>query len=217
MRCGRNVEDDVPCDTDFYTLLQGERSMDKLLLIDAVLLGLGLAMDAFSVSVANALNEPKMRPAKLVGTALVFGAFQTLMPLIGWYCVHTIAAAFAFFRPFIPWIAMLLLVFLGGKMIYSARRGGGEEEAPAAGLSALLLQGLATSIDALSVGFTIAGLELSRALAEAGIIGLVTFCVCSLGLVLGKRLGSRVSGKAEILGGVILIVIGVQILVKSLL
>lgn len=190
--------------------------MDKLLLLDAVLLGLGLAMDAFSVSVANALNEPHMRPAKLLGTALVFGVFQTLMPLIGWFCVHSIAAAFAVFRPFIPWIAMALLLFLGGKMIFSALRGG-KEEAPAVGLGALLVQGVATSIDALSVGFTIAGLDIWNALAETGIIGFVTFCVCSLGLVLGKRLGSRVSGKAEILGGAILIVIGVQILVKSLL
>ncbi len=189
--------------------------MDKLFFIDAVLLGLGLAMDAFSVSVANALNEPKMRPAKLVGTALVFAAFQTLMPLIGWFCVHTIAAAFAVFRPFIPWIAMVLLVFLGGKMIYSALRGG-EDETPAAGLCALLMQGVATSIDALSVGFTIAELDLWRALAEAGIIGVVTFCVCTLGLVLGKRLGQKIFGRAAIFGGVILIIIGVQILVKSL-
>jgi len=123
----------------------------------SIMLGVGLAMDAFSVSLANGLNEPNMRRSKIAGVAGVFAAFQAIMPLTGWICVHTIVQYFGMFEKFIPWIALSLLGFIGGKMLYDGVKGGDEEEEkPGVGFAALMVQGVATSIDALSVGFTIA-------------------------------------------------------------
>lgn len=183
---------------------------------NSILLGIGLAMDAFSVSLANGLNEPHMKPAKMSGIAGVFAAFQFLMPMIGWICVSTIAQAFSAFEKCIPWIALVLLGYIGGKMLVEGIRGGDTEaECPALGLSALLVQGVATSIDALSVGFTIAEYDLAAALLACLIIGAVTFCICFTGLAIGKKAGTRLAGKAGILGGAILIFIGLEIFVTS--
>ena len=194
--------------------------MDIFFFLNAAGLGLGLAMDAFSVSMANGLSEPAMKTRKAAGIALVFALFQTAMPLIGWYCVHSIAEAFAAFRPAIPWIALVLLLFIGGKMLGEGMRGGADREMrekKATGMAALLLQGVATSIDALSVGFTIAELSAPEALSETLIIGGVTFCVCFAGVFIGKKFGTKLAGKAGILGGVILILIGVEIFVSGIL
>ena len=106
--------------------------MDIFFFLNAAGLGLGLAMDAFSVSMANGLSEPAMKTRKAAGIALVFALFQTAMPLIGWYCVHSIAEAFAAFRPAIPWIALVLLLFIGGKMLLEGIRNKGETEKTAA-------------------------------------------------------------------------------------
>ena len=184
---------------------------------NSVLLGTGLAMDAFSVSLANGLNAPKMSRGMRLAIPLTFAAFQFLMPVIGWFCVRSIAEAFASFRPAIPWIALALLLFIGGKMLYEGIRGGSEEERESAALKpgALLMQGVATSIDALSVGFTIAGYRAAEALGSALIIGSVTFAVCALGLHLGRRFGTRLSGRASVLGGAILILIGIEIFVTG--
>ena len=125
---------------------------------NAILLGIGLAMDAFSVSLANGLNEPKMKKSKIFGVAGLFALFQGLMPLIGWICVHTIVQYFSWFEKLIPWIALVLLCYIGGKMLYDSikNKESSEGETKSVGLTALLIQGVATSIDALSVGFTIA-------------------------------------------------------------
>lgn len=174
-------------------------------------------MDAFSVSLANGLNEPHMKKDRMCLIAGVFCVFQILMPLAGWLCVHTIAKLFTAFRKFIPWIALILLGFIGGKMLIEGIRGGSGEEDAAVGFGALMVQGVATSIDALSVGFTIANAPWSEALIESLIIGAVTFAICMGGLTIGKKFGTKLAGKTSILGGVILIAIGIEIFLKGIL
>ena len=189
-------------------------TFDFLFFLNSVLFGIGLAMDAFSVSIANALNESNMRKRKMCGIAGTFGLFQIGMPLIGWLCVHTIAEIFSGFQKFIPWIALALLLFLGIKMIVETVKGG-EDEQVAVGFWALMLQGVATSIDALSVGFTIAEYTWQAAVLESVIIGVVTFAICMGGLLLGKTVGHFFKGKAGVIGGVILICIGLEIFIKG--
>ena len=183
---------------------------------NSILLGVGLAMDAFSVSLANGLNEPCMRRRRMTAVAGVFAGFQTAMPLIGWICVSTIAQHFKVFEKFIPWIALALLGFIGGKMLYEGIvNKDSEEEKPAVGFSALLVQGVATSIDALSVGFTIAEYSLLEALISCLLIGVVTFFICFAGILIGKKAGTKLAGKAGIFGGAILIFIGLEIFITS--
>lgn len=192
--------------------------MDALFLINSVGFGIGLAMDAFSVSMANGLAEPKMKKGRMCLIAGTFAGFQIVMPLIGWICVHTIAAVFESFQKFIPWIALILLAYIGGKMLIEGiKNRNEEEEAKTVGLGELFVQGVATSIDALSVGFTIAGYQWGEALLEAWIIGAVTFVICVGGLLIGKRFGTRLAGKASVLGGVILIAIGLEIFLSGVL
>ena len=181
-----------------------------------IMLGVGLAMDAFSVSLADGLNEPCMKPRKMAGIAGIFALFQGLMPFIGWVCVHCIVQLFGKFEKLIPWIALALLCWIGGKMLWDAIRG--EEttcEERAAGLKLLLVQGVATSIDALSVGFTIAEYNFASALLAVVLIAAVTFGICYAGLAIGRKAGTRLAGKAGILGGVILILIGIEIFVTG--
>ena len=185
-----------------------------LFFLKNTLLGVGLAMDAFSVAVANGLHEPQMRSKKMCGIAAVFALFQAAMPLIGWVCVHTMVRCFSAFEPFIPWIALALLAFIGISMIVETVKGE-EEQAPAVGLRGLLVQGLATSIDALSVGFTIADYTLPYAVFAALIIAVVTFVICVAGVAIGKKAGTKLAGKAGLLGGIILILIGLEILISS--
>lgn len=204
------------------------------LIITAALLGAGLAMDAFSVSLANGLAEPKMSGGRTAGIAGTYAGFQFAMPLIGWYLVTRVAEKFEAFRPFIPWIALALLLMIGGSMLKDGieenrkeegekaddRGDAGREEtatvsAACLGIGALMMQGVATSIDALSVGFTISDYDFKMALASAIIIGLVTFVICVAGLRIGRKLGTVLAGKASILGGIILIAIGFEIWVKG--
>lgn len=185
--------------------------------VNSVLFGIGLAMDAFSVSLANGLNEPQMKRSRIMLIAGTFAAFQILMPLLGWFCVHTIAELFGAFQKFIPWIALILLLYIGGKMLIEGIRNKGEEnEKTAVGTGALIVQGIATSIDALSVGFTIASYDAAHAVTESLIIGIVTFAICVAGVLIGKKAGTKLAGKASILGGVILIAIGIEIWITGL-
>ena len=189
--------------------------MDLTFILTSMLLGVGLAMDAFSVSLANGLHEPKMALRKLCGIAVIFALFQAMMPMIGWICVHTAVEHFTAFARFVPWIAMALLGFLGINMIVGSLRGE-EEQAPAIGLKGLLVQGVATSIDALSVGFTIADHTLTEAVVAVAIIACVTFVICAFGVQIGKKAGTKLAGKAGIFGGAILILIGLEILLTSI-
>ncbi len=186
--------------------------------VTSVLLGAGLAMDAFSVSLANGLNEPCMKKPRMCMIAGVFAFFQALMPILGWLCIHTIAQTFTAFQKLIPWIALALLCYIGGKMLLDGIKNQQEEcGAGAVTFGALLVQGVATSIDALSVGFTIADYNWLMALCCALIIAAVTFIVCTAGLVIGRKFGTRLAGKASILGGVILILIGLEIFITGVL
>ena len=182
---------------------------------NSILLGVGLAMDAFSVSMANGLNEPAMKKNRMSVIAGVFAFFQFLMPMTGWICVHTIVQYFQMFEKFIPWIALFLLLYIGGSMLIEGIKGGEEEELKGVGFKALMIQGVATSIDALSVGFTIADYNFLMAFVCAVIIAVVTFFICMGGLQIGKTVGTKLSNKAAILGGVILIFIGIEIFVTG--
>ena len=219
-------------------------------IFNSILLGIGLAMDAFSVSIANGLNEPGMRRSRKCLIAGVYAFFQFLMPVVGWFCVHTMVSQFRTFEPFIPWIALILLLYIGGKMllegIRDAKAGAEASDSPGAAdgdvvagtdgivdtaaadnatagererltIGVLLLQGVATSIDALSVGFAIAHYSALAALVCAGIIAVVTFIICMGGLAAGQKLGERLQGKAGILGGCILIFIGLEIFVRGVI
>lgn len=184
--------------------------------VNSALLGVGLAMDAFSVSLANGLNEPKMKKRRMCLIAGVFAGFQAFMPFIGWVCVHTVLQYFQVFEKFIPWIALILLGYIGGNMLKDGIQNKDEEvEKAEVGFKALMIQGVATSIDALSVGFTIAEYGIIMALVAALIIGALTFFICFFGLGLGKKFGTMFANKATILGGVILIVIGLEIFITG--
>ena len=186
------------------------------LFFNSILLGIGLAMDAFSVSLANGLNEPTMKKGRMGVIAGVFSLFQCAMPLIGWICVSTIAQYFKAFEVCIPWIALILLCYIGGKMLIEGIRSKDEaQEAAAVGFGALMVQGVATSIDALSVGFTIADYHFAEALLACVLIGVVTFFICFAGLAIGKKAGTKLAGKAGIFGGAILIFIGLEIFITS--
>ena len=182
-----------------------------LWILNSMLLGTGLAMDAFSVSLANGLHEPGMSRGRMCAVAGTFAGFQTVMPLIGWWLVGVLVHVFRTVEPYVPWVAFGLLLLIGGKMLVEGICAK-EEETRTVGFGALMLQGIATSIDALSVGFTIAGLSAGRAAASSLIIGTVTFVICLAGVVLGRKLGTKLSGGASVLGGIILIGIGIEIL-----
>lgn len=187
-----------------------------LFFLNTVLLGIGLAMDAFSVSLANGLNEPSMRKDKMCGVSGIFAFFQGIMPMIGWICVHTIVQYFKAFEKCLPWIALILLLFIGGKMLIEGIKNKNEEnEKTKVGIAALFIQGVATSIDALSVGFTIAGYGLLMAVVCVLIIAVITFVICMAGLIIGKKFGTKFANKASIFGGVILIMIGIEIFVTG--
>ena len=185
-----------------------------LFIINSVLLGVGLAMDAFSVSIANGLAEPQMRRLKSAAVAGTYSVFQFLMPMIGWLIVRTVVGWFGVIERFVPYIALGLLLFIGIKMIVECLRGK-DEEARRLTIPVLLLQGIATSIDALSVGFTLAEFEPLTAIIASLIIGAVTFIICLAGLWIGKRFGG-IFRHAEVGGGIILIVIGIEIFVKNI-
>lgn len=189
------------------------------LILNSILLGVGLAMDACAVSMANGLNDPNMQVRKVVLVALIFAFFQALMPMIGWICVRTVAQQFDKFTVAIPYIALALLEFIGGKMIYEGvtHKENSSEQQSHKNLTAvvLLTQAVATSIDALSVGFTVSSYDVWQALTSVAIIALVTFAICVGGVYVGKKFGTKLGNKAEIFGGIILIGIGLEIFITG--
>lgn len=202
-----------------------------LFFFNSALLGVGLAMDAFSVSAANGLAEPNMKKSKEFSISGTFAFFQFLMPMLGWVLVRFAAEHFTAFQKAVPYIALVLLLFIGGKMLYEGIKNKGDddingengeksEEATAVTkltLLRLLVQGIATSIDALSVGFTIAEYKVTEALVCSAIVAAVTFGICVAGTYIGKKFGTKLAGKATILGGVILIIIGLEIFIKGVI
>ena len=188
---------------------------NALFFFNSAALGVGLAMDAFSVSLVNGLTEPAMSCGKMAAVSGVFAFFQALMPMMGWLCVT--ARRFVAFTSWIPWIAVVLLLCIGGSML---RQGICRESAKnaraAVTAAALLVQGVATSIDALSVGFTIVHYGPVQALVCAVIIAAVTWLICAAGLLMGRRLGTVLADRAFVIGGVILIAVGGEIFLSGL-
>lgn len=202
---------------------------------NSIFLGVGLAMDAFSVSIVNGLNDPGMSAPRMIRISGVYAFFQFLMPMAGWICVHTVVEMFTAFEPLIPWIALILLVFIGGKMLLEGMGILGDGPDPAVSpdeeaegccglppgratdltIQLLMIQGIATSIDALSVGFTIAKYGTLMAFVCSVIIALVTWVICMVGLKIGIRVGEKFSSHANIFGGVVLIFIGIEIFCRG--
>ena len=180
--------------------------------IELFLIGVGLSMDAFAVSICKGLSMGKLRWRQGFVIAAFFGGFQAAMPLIGWALGHQ-------FERYITsvdhWIAFVLLGYIGGKMIWDAFHG--EEDACPAGfdLRELTMMAVATSIDALAVGITFAFLQVDI-LPAVGLIGLTTFVISLGGVWIGHRFGSRYKDKATLAGGVILCLIGLKILLEHL-
>ena len=184
--------------------------------MELVLIGVGLSMDAFAVALCKGLSRRRVNYAHAAVIALFFGVFQAVMPLIGW----VLGTQFARYITSVDhWIAFALLGYIGGKMIWDALHEA-PETAPCAGegrldLKELLMLAVATSIDALAVGITFAFLQVSI-LPAVATIGLITFALSFAGVVVGNRFGTRFQKKAEIAGGVVLVLIGLKILLEHL-
>lgn len=203
---------------------------DSLFFINSIMLGVGLAMDAFSVSIANGLKENNMKKSRMSFMAGIYAFFQFFMPMVGWFLVHSIAEYFKKFQPLIPWIALILLLYIGVKMIIEGikEKKDADKELDTdkeeskdlvtkIAFSTLIIQGIATAIDALSVGFTTAKYNAMMAFISSLIIAAVTFIICFIGLGIGKKAGDYLKDKAAFLGGTILIAIGIEIFLKGIL
>ena len=189
-------------------------------IIELLLIGIGLSMDAFAVSVCKGLGMTKLNKKNAFLIALFFGGFQALMPWLGWF----IGSRFQkYIEQFDHWIAFGLLVFIGGQMIYESlkEKDEVETEGDQLDIGQLFLMAIATSIDALAVGVSFAFLGIkscSSILYPAGIIGFVSFFMSLIGLIFGIRFGCGIARKlrAELWGGIILILIGTKILIEHL-
>ncbi len=187
-----------------------------LFFANSVFLGVGLAMDAFSVSVANGIGDTQKKKSKDFKIAGTFGFFQWLMPVLGWILVHTAAEKFEIFQKLVPYIALILLSYIGGKMIYDAKKHKGEGESmPELSGVTLFIQGIATSIDALSVGFTNVDYTWLPVVVQAVIVATVTFFICIAGCKIGKKFSEKFMDRSQYVGGTILILIGLEIFIKS--
>lgn len=180
--------------------------------IEILLIGIGLSMDAFAASICKGLNMQKVNKADAVVIGLFFGSFQAVMPLIGWILGRQFES---YIISFDHWAAFGLLAFLGGKMIVEALKCGDDETAETLDIKELLLMAIATSIDALAVGITFAFLKVNI-IGSVSIIGISTFILSFIGVHIGNRFGSKFKTKAELAGGIILILIGVKILFEHL-
>lgn len=186
----------------------------ELVVITSIFLGIGLAMDACAVSMANGLNEPKMKLNKIVLIAFMFGLFQGAMPFIG-YLVGSVCLSQI--EWIIPWVALVLLGFIGGKMVFEGfKKDDEKEDVKKLTFKVLFIQAIATSIDALSVGFTIADYTMIEAIVCVLLIALMTFIVCVFAVFVGKKFGTKLGSKAEILGGIILVLIGIEIFITGI-
>lgn len=186
-------------------------------MLNMFLVGVGLSMDAFAVSVCKGLASRNINWARAFVTALSFGGFQAFMPLLGWALGLSIQA---FIEPVDHWIAFVLLAAIGGKMVWDAFHDDGEckpgKESPAKFLSELLVLSVATSIDALVAGisFAMAGIDIWSAIA---VIGATTFVLSLVGTVVGNRFGARFGKWATLAGGACLVLLGLKILLEHLL
>ena len=212
-------------------------------LFDVIMAGIGLSMDAIAISMTNGMLDPKMPKRRAVLIGVLFGFFQMLMPLIGYFTAKLVSGANEeLFSSVSAWVAFVLLAFIGGKMIFdawkehreksragcdacgmreedSAKTGAAELNEKPAELSfwKLVLQAIATSIDALALGISMRMTEMSSGLFPpigyaAAIIGVITFSLCVPGVYVGKKVGDKLSDKAELVGGIVLVLIGFKCL-----
>ncbi len=181
---------------------------------ELVLIAIGLSMDAFAVSLCKGLSMRKLNIKYGLLLAFFFGAFQAIMPFLGWLICKNFEK---YITAFDHWIAFVLLVFIGGKMIVEAikEKDGEEEREVRFDIKEMFLLAVATSIDALAVGITFAFLNVSI-YSSAGIIGAITFVISFAGVLIGNKFGVKFKTKAEIVGGVVLVLIGVKILLEHL-
>ena len=181
-------------------------------LFEIVLVGIGLAMDAFAVSVCKGLSMKKMNWKSAIIIALYFGIFQAVMPIIGYFLGTTFSS---FVENVDHWIAFILLAFIGGNMIKESTDDEVEKRNDRVDVKTMVLIAIATSIDALAVGITFAFFEVNL-LLSIFIIGIITIVLSTIGVIIGNKFGDKLQNKAELTGGIILIIIGLKILLEHL-
>ena len=182
-------------------------------LIEIVLIGASLSMDAFAVSLCQGLKMPKLDMVKAALIAFFFGIFQALMPMLGW----TLGSLFAsYVDKYDHYIAFALLAYLGGKMIWDVFHSDDSEDNSAIDMKSLFIMAFATSVDSLAVGVTF-GMDPSvRIIPSAVIIGITTFAICICGVFAGNVFGAKWQNKAQFTGGLMLILVGSKILLEGL-
>lgn len=195
--------------------------MEKVILT-GIGLGIGLAMDAFAVSMSNGLKENKMKLKKILLIAITFGIFQGIMPLIGYLVGYSLIE---YIDKFVPWIALALLGFLGIKMIIDGikeiKDGNKDDDVcpceNCLSVKVLLVQAIATSIDALSAGLSFSNYKIIDAVIVVSIVAIITTIICIAGVYIGKKFGTKLSKYAAFIGGAVLIIIGLEIFLTGIL
>lgn len=183
-------------------------------LLELFILAVGLSMDAFAVSVCKGLATQRVNPKHMIIAGIWFGGFQALMPLIGYF----LGTAFEKYVTAVDhWIAFILLCAIGGNMIKEAFSGGENEADGSFGFKTMLVMAIATSIDALAVGITFALLPDVNIVAAVSFIGVTTFILSAVGVKIGNVFGAKYKSKAELAGGIILIILGIKILIEHLI
>ena len=182
-------------------------------LFEIILVGVGLSMDAFAVSICKGLSMKKLKWKNAVIVGAYFGLFQAIMPLSGYLLGTTFSDLVISID---HWIAFILLAVIGGKMLKEAFHSGSSNEEDENDKLAMVVLAIATSIDALAIGITFAFFEINI-IKAISIIGFLTFTISAIGVIIGNKFGHKFQGKAEIVGGAILILIGLKILIEHLM
>jgi putative Mn2+ efflux pump MntP len=180
--------------------------------IPTILVAVALAMDSFSVAIANGLASKKIKTVNAIKIAAFFGLFQAIMPVVGWYAGEHILELISQFD---HWVAFILLAVIGSRMIYESINKESDSIISSLSIKVLLILSVATSIDALAVGLSISVINISI-ITLATVTGIVTFSLSFCGVYLGCRFGRILQNKVEALGGIILIIIGLRILLEHL-
>ena len=181
------------------------------LLIQAIVLGITLAMDALSISVSKALAAQKIKISNALRVAIVFGVFQAIMPLLGYLI------GFSFYnliKSYFNLVSFVILAFLGGKMIYEHFKNDDDSQNGIVTFKELMILGIATSIDALAAGFIFSKDNLIQVIISCLIIGIVTFIICTVGYICGGKIRKLIGDKGEVFGGIVLILLGLKFLIE---
>lgn len=182
-----------------------------MLIIQAVILGVTLAMDALSISVSKALAAQKVKISNAMKLAIVFGVFQAIMPLIGYLVGNSF---YSVIKDYFNFISFAILSFIGGKMIYEHFKDDETSHCGIITIRELMILGIATSIDALAAGFVFSGNAFISVIISCLVIGLITFIICLAGYIGGSKIGSIIGDKGEIIGGIVLILLGIKFLLE---